>query len=431
MGRVRGETLIFIFEGCELDLDRYELRRDGAVEPVEPQVFDVLALLVRERGRVVRKDELLDMVWGSRYVSESALTSRVKAARRAIGDDGRAQRLIRTVHSRGYQFVGTVTERAAGQPPPGAGGPTAETSTARPGDVAGPARSLPAQQIRFCTAGDGTRLAYATIGSGPPLVKAANWLSHLDYDWESPVWRHWLVELSRRFRLVRYDERGCGLSDWEISRFCFDDWVEDLETVVDALGLDRFPLLGISQGGPVAIAYAVRHPERVSHLVLLGTFARGRRRRARTQEELELTEARIALVRLAWGRPDPTYRQTFVARFLPDATQEQWRAFDELQRRTTSPENAWRFLDEFANIDVTDLAPKLTVPTLILCSRREPDDVFEQSRLLSALIPGGRLVPLDSANHLLPEQDPAWRHFLTEIDEFLAVRGAFTRPTGG
>jgi pimeloyl-ACP methyl ester carboxylesterase/DNA-binding winged helix-turn-helix (wHTH) protein len=397
--------LIFAFDRCELDLDRYELRRDGAVEPVEPQVFDVLTVLVREHGRVVRKDELLDLVWGSRYVSESAVTSRVKAARRAIGDDGRTQRLIRTVHGRGYQFVGTVTERTAGQPEPGAD----------------PGLSLPAQQIRFCTARDGTRLAYATIGSGPPLVKVANWLSHLDYDWESPVWRHWLVELSHRFHLVRYDERGCGLSDWDISRFRFEDWVEDLETVVDALGLDRFPLLGISQGGPVAIAYAVRHPERVSHLVLHGTFARGRRKRARTPEELELAETRINLVRLGWGRPDPTYRQTFVARFLPEATQEQWRAFDELQRRTTSPENAWRFVDEFADIDVSDLAPKVTVPTLILCSRREPDDMFEQSRLLGALIPGSRLVPLDSANHLLPEQDPAWRHFLTEIDEFLGV----------
>jgi pimeloyl-ACP methyl ester carboxylesterase/DNA-binding winged helix-turn-helix (wHTH) protein len=405
--------LIFVFDRCELDLDRYELRRDGAVEPVEPQVFDVLAVLVRERGRVVRKDELLDLVWGSRYVSESAVTSRVKSARRAVGDDGRAQRLIRTVHGRGYQFVGTVTEL-----------------TARAGDAEGPGPALPPQQIRFCTARDGTRLAYATIGSGPPLVKAANWLSHLDYDWESPIWRHWLVELSHRFRLVRYDERGCGLSDWEISRFCFEDWVEDLETVVDALGLDRFPLLGISQGGPVAIAYAVRHPARVSHLVLHGTFARGRRKRARTPEELELTETRINLVRLGWGRPDPTYRQTFVARFLPDATQEQWRAFDELQHRTTSPENAWRFVNEFANIDVSALAPKLTVPTLILCSRREPDDVFEQSRLLSALVPGSRLVPLDSANHLLPEQDPAWRHFLAELDDFLDVTGTVARPTG-
>ena len=253
-------------------------------------------------------------------------------------------------------------------------------------------------------------------------MKAANWLSHLAYDWESPVWRHWLAELSRRFRLVRYDERGCGLSDWDIGRFSFEDWVDDLEAVVDAAGLDRFPLLGISQGGPVAIAYAVRHPERVTHLVLLGSFAQGRRKSARTPDELALAEAHIEIVRLGWGRPDPTYRQIFVARFLPEATQEQWRSFDELQQRSTSPDNAWRFVDEFANIDVTNLAPKLTVPTLIMCSRREPGNRFEQSRLLAALIPNSRLVPLDSSNHLLPERDPAWKHFLAEIDRFLPSR---------
>jgi pimeloyl-ACP methyl ester carboxylesterase len=393
--------LIFAFGDCELDLDRFELRRAGRLRPVEPQVFDLLAVLIRERHRVVPKEELLDTVWGNRFVSESALTSRIKAARQAIGDDGRSQRLIRTAHGRGYQFTAPVEQAA--QPEP----------------VAGLSPAPPEQEIRFATAGDGTRLAYATSGAGPPLVKAANWLSHLGYDWESPVWRHWLAELSRRFRLVRYDERGCGLSDWDIGRFSFEDWVDDLEAVVDAAGLDRFPLLGISQGGPVAIAYAVRHPERVSHLVLLGSFAQGRRMSARTSDERALAEAHIEIVRLGWGRPDPTYRQIFVARFLPEATQEQWRSFDELQRRSTSPDNAWRFVDAFASIDVTNLAPKLTVPTLIMCSRREPDNRFEQSRLLAALIPNSRLVPLDSANHLLPEHDPAWKHFLAEIDRFL------------
>jgi pimeloyl-ACP methyl ester carboxylesterase len=393
--------LIFAFGDCEFDLDRFELRRAGRLRPVEPQVFDLLAVLIRERRRVVPKEELLDTVWGNRFVSESALTSRVKAARQAIGDDGRSQRLIRTAHGRGYQFVAPVDEAAQSDA------------------AASVSPAPPIQEIRFCTTGDGTRLAYATSGAGPPLVKAANWLSHLDYDWDSPVWRHWLAELSRRFRLIRYDERGCGLSDWDIGRFSFGDWVDDLEAVVDAAGLDRFPLLGISQGGPVAIAYAVRHPERVSHLVLLGSYAQGRRKRARTSDELDLAEARIDVVRLGWGRPDPTYRQIFVARFLPDATQEQWRSFDELQRRSTSPDNAWRFVDEFANIDVTNLAPKLTMPTLIMCSRREPDNAFEQSRMLAALIPKSRLVPLNSSNHLLPERDPAWKHFLAEIDRFL------------
>ena len=396
--------MIFVFSDCQLDLDRFELRRAGRLRPVEPQVFDLLAVLVRERHRVVPKEELLDTVWGNRFVSESALTSRVKAARRAIGDDGHSQQLIRTARGRGYQFVAPVDEAA--QPDP----------------AATPAPAPPAQEIRFCTTGDGIRLAYAVSGAGPPLVKAANWLSHLAYDWESPVWRHWLTELSCRFRLVRYDERGCGLSDWDIARFSFEDWVDDLEAVVDAAGLDRFPLLGISQGGPVAIAYAVRHPERVTQLVLLGSFAQGRRKSARTPDEFALAEAHIEIVRLGWGRPDPTYRQIFVARFLPEATQEQWRSFDELQQRSTSPDNAWRFVGEFADIDVTNLASKLTVPTLIMCSRREPGNRFEQSRLLAALIPNSRLVPLDSSNHLLPERDPAWKHFLAEIDRFLPSR---------
>jgi DNA-binding winged helix-turn-helix (wHTH) protein/pimeloyl-ACP methyl ester carboxylesterase len=419
--------VIFEFDGAELDLGRYQLRRGGEVVPVEPQVFDLLALLLRERHRVVSKEELLDTVWGNRYVTESALTSRVKAARRAIGDDGRGQRLIRTVHGRGYQFVGDVTEQSPtpvaakalpSVPPAIEAGPTAGEPSSTTLAPAPPAR-LPSQQIRFCTAADQTRLAFATIGSGPPLVKAANWLSHLDYDWESPVWYHWLRDLSARYLLLRYDERGCGLSDWDVEDFTLDSWVADLETVVDAAGLDRFPLLGISQGGPVAIAYAVRHPERVSHLVLLGSFAQGRLKRARTNAEADLARTRQNLVRFGWGQPDPVYRATFVARFLPEGTQEQWRAFDELQRRSTSPENAYRFVAAFDDLDVTHLAPQVSVPTLVLGARREPERMFDQSRVLAGLIPGSRLVALDSANHLLPEQDPAWPQFLAEIDAFL------------
>ena len=408
--------MIYAFDDCELDLRRYELRRDGVVRRIEPQVFDVLLLLVRERDRVVTKEEILDAVWGDRFVSESALTSRIKALRQALGDDGKGQRLVRTVRGRGYQFIADVDER---------GGPPTVTPTAlAPGEP-------PPQEIRFCTTDDGVRLAYATMGAGPPLVKVANWLSHLDYDRESVVWRHWLTELSRRHRLVRYDERGCGLSDWEVPEFSFDAWVRDLETIVDTAGIDRFPLLGISQGGAVAIAYAVRHPERVSHLVLLGSFARGRSRRAATPEERELEAARSEIVRLGWGRPDPVYRQMFAARFLPEGTQEEWRAFDELQRRSTSPENAWRFVREFSDIDITGIAPQVSVPTLVACARNEPDDVFEQSRELASLIPGSTLLPLDSCNHLLPERDPAWPRFLAAMEAFLADTTTGVTASGG
>jgi pimeloyl-ACP methyl ester carboxylesterase/DNA-binding winged helix-turn-helix (wHTH) protein len=399
---VRLSPVIYAFGGCELDLERFELRRDGVARRIEPQVFDVLVLLVRQRERVVSKEEILDTVWGDRFVSESALTSRIKALRQAVGDDGRGQRIVRTVHRRGYQFAAEVVERADGS---------------RAGTA--PVAELPAQEIRFCTTSDGVRLAYAIMGSGPPLVKVANWLTHLDYDRETVVWRHWLAELSARYRLVRYDERGCGLSDWEVADLSFDAWVRDLETVVDAAGLERFPLLGISQGGPVAVAYAVRHPERVSRLVLHGTFAQGRRRRAVSQDELDLHDARDEIVRLGWGRPEPQYRHVFVSRFLPEGTQEEWRHFDELQRRSTSAENAWRLIRAFAEIDITDLAPLVTVPTLIACGRREPERQFEQSRLLASLIPGSRFVPLDTCNHVMPERDPAWLHFLAELEAFV------------
>jgi pimeloyl-ACP methyl ester carboxylesterase/DNA-binding winged helix-turn-helix (wHTH) protein len=394
--------VIYAFGECELDVDRFELRRDGTVCKVEPQVFDVLALLVRERGRVVTKEEILDTVWGDRFVSESALTSRIKALRRAVGDTGKTQQIVRTVHGRGYQFVAETGERTDGR-----------RSSTEP-------VALPQQEIRFCTTADGVRLAYATMGEGPPLVKAANWLTHLDYDRETVVWRHWLAGLSRHHRLVRYDERGCGLSDWDVPDFSLDAWVHDLETVIDAAGLDKFALLGISQGGAVAISYAVRNPERVSHLVLLGSFAQGRRKRARTSEDAELVEAYIELTRLGWGRPDPQFRHMFMSRFLPEGTQEEWQEFDELQRRSTSAGNAWRFLNEFADIDVTDIATRVSVPTLVACARREPGDVFEESRRLASLIPGSRMLPLDSCNHLLPERDPAWPHFLAEVEAFLA-----------
>ena len=159
----------------------------------------------------------------------------------------------------------------------------------------------PRQSIRFCTSNDGTRIAFAESGDGPPLIKAANWLSHLEFDWDSPVWRHWLVELSRTHRLVRYDERGCGLSDWNVEDLSFEAWLRDLELVVDATGLERFPLLGISQGASIAIAYAVKYPERVSHLVLHGGYARGRALRSASEGQRESAELMLKLMEMGWG----------------------------------------------------------------------------------------------------------------------------------
>jgi pimeloyl-ACP methyl ester carboxylesterase len=276
------------------------------------------------------------------------------------------------------------------------------------------------QQIRFCRTADEVTLAYACSGSGPPLVKAANWLTHVDHDWNSPVWRHWLVELSRRHQLIRYDERGCGLSDWDIKPATFDSWVQDLETVVDSAGLDRFPLLGISQGGPVAVAYAARHPERVTRLVLYGTYVQGRLPRATTEEARREHALQVELARLGWGRDEPAFRQVFTSQFMPGASRELWDQFNDLQRKTTSPENAAVVLDLSGTIDVTEEARQVQAPTLVLHARDDRRPPFSQGRLMASLIPGSRFVALESCNHILLADEPAWPVFVSEVESFLA-----------
>ncbi|MET0147305.1 MAG: alpha/beta fold hydrolase [Ilumatobacteraceae bacterium] len=390
------------------------------VEHVEPQVFDVLLYLVRHRDRVVTKAELLDNVWGDRFVSESALASRLKSARRGVGDDGSAQRVIRTVFGRGYQFVAPVEERATA--PSGAAAPAGAPPVVDGPPVAPPRHAASLHQsIRFCTAADGARIAYATMGTGPVLVKAANWLTHLDYDFENPVWRHWLGGLADQRTLVRYDERGCGLSDWNVDRFRFDDWVDDLELVVDAVGLDRFPLLGLSQGAAVAVAFAARHPERVTKLVLVGAYGRGRLVRATTDDERREAALDLEVARVGWGRDDPSFRQVFTSQFLPDGTREQWEEFNELQRRTTSAHNAVRFLETFGQIDVTGIAAQVECPTLMLHARDDRRVPLASARELATLIPGCQLVSLPSRNHILTSTEPAWAMFLDEVDRFLAA----------
>jgi pimeloyl-ACP methyl ester carboxylesterase len=390
---------VYQFEDCQVNPRRFELRRGGEVVHVEPQVFTLLAHLIEHRDRVVAKTELLDAVWGDRYVSDSALTSRVKMLRRAVGDDGTRQRVIATVHGIGYRFVAEVTE------------------SPRSAEVV----DRPAQRIRYSESADGVHVAYALSGTGPPLVKAANWLTHLDLEWSSPIWAHWLDGLARHHRLVRYDERGCGLSDWNVPDLSFDAWVDDLELVVDAAGLDTFPLLGVSQGGAVAIAYAARHPERVTGLVLVGAYCRGRLARATTDAEREEAALDLQLARIGWRHDDPSFRQVFASQFLPDGSRALWDAFNDLQRATTSTENVLRFLEEFARIDVSSLAPRVRCPTLILHSRGDLRVPRAQARELAALIPDSELRFLNSRNHILTAGEPAWPVFLTEVDRFLAA----------
>jgi len=420
---------IFSFGDYTLDSARYQLSCAGDPIRIEPRAFDLLRVLLEQRDRVVTKPELLDQVWHTTFVSDAALTTALRTVRRAIGDSGTEQRMIRTVHGRGYQFVADVETADApvgssdAVAPAGAIGTepaTAPASAVAPTTTASALDGRDRQSIQYCAAADGARIAYATVGEGPVLLKAANWITHLDLEWDSPVWSHWLHGLARGRTLVRYDERGCGMSDWQVPGFGFEDWVADLETVVAATGLERFPLLGVSQGAAVAVSFAARHPEKVSHLILAGGYVLGRLLRARDDAERAEAALDIDLARVGWGRQDPSFMRVFASQFLPHGTHEQWDDFTDFQRRTTSPENAVRFLEEFARIDVEDEAPQVECPTLILHSRDDVRVPADQARELASLIPNSRLVLLDSASHLIAEDEPAWPEFLGHIDDFLA-----------
>jgi class 3 adenylate cyclase/pimeloyl-ACP methyl ester carboxylesterase len=276
------------------------------------------------------------------------------------------------------------------------------------------------QEIRFCAAPDGVQLAYSTIGQGPPLVKTGNWMTHLEFDLESPIWRHLYRELAKAHTLIRYDTRGNGLSDRAVDDISFDALVRDLETVVDAASVERFALFGISQGCAVSIAYAVRHPERVSHLVLYGGFSVGRNRRARTAAEREEHEAMLTLMRLGWGQANPAFRQLFTSQFIPGGTKEQADWFNELQRLTASPETAVRLVEATADTDLTALLPRVGVPTLVMHARDDARVPFDAGRRMAAGIPGARFVPLEGRNHLFLETEPAFRQFLEATRAFLA-----------
>jgi len=396
----------FLFGDYVLDLERRELRRGGDLVQVEPQVFDLLAYLVAHRDRVASKDDLLAAVWHGRIVSESTLTSRITAARHAIGDSGEQQRFIRTVSRRGFRFVGEVRE----QPP--------AVPAAKPDHA-------PAQEVSFCRTAEGINLAVAVCGHGLPVVKTANWMNHVEFDWQSPVWSPLLRRLAEQFRLIRYDERGTGLSDWDVADISFETFVRDLETVVDALRLDRFALFGNAQGAAVAIVYAVRHPERVSRLVLSGGYAQGWRARG-NPAEIEGRKALLKLIEVGWGQDNPAFRQVFTSLMIPGGTLEQAQWVNDLQRVSTSPKNAARLLQVFGEIDVTQFLPRVTAPTLVLHSRGDSPCPFEQGLMLARGIPNARFVALESRNNVILSHEPTWGRSADEICAFLAEDRAYS-----
>lgn len=277
------------------------------------------------------------------------------------------------------------------------------------------------QSARFLTTGDGVTLAWAASGRGPALVKAANWLTDIEYDWESPVWRHWTKFLAAHFRYIRYDERGCGLTDRDVGDLSFPRWVEDLESVIRASApAEPFVLLGISQGAATAVAYAARHPEKVSHLVLYGGFAVG----ARGFDDAaytKISDALRELVRVGWGTDNPAFRQVFTSRFIPQGSGEQIEWFNDLCRRTTTPELAYRLFTVRSRIDVRDLLPRVSVPTLVIHADADQVIPLEQARKMAREIPGAEFVQVQSRNHILLANEEAWREFREVVLRFTGL----------
>ena len=389
----------YSFSNCVLDADRHLLIRDGKQINVEPQVFDLLHLLVRNAGVLVTRDQIIEEVWGGRIVSESSISARTNAARKAVGDNGKEQSIVKTVPRRGLQLRTPVTLDGEEKP----------TAASAPIDR---------QRVRFATSHDGTKIAYATSGSGPKILRAGHFLTHLEMDWNSVIWRPYLDALGRDHTLIRYDQRGTGLSDPVLCSQDLENHVADLEAVADAAELERFPLVALSQGVPVAVRFAAKYPERVSGLVLYGGYTEGRALRDGGQSS-EAADAMLTLMREGWGKPESAFMGAFTSLFCPGASQEQLADLVNMQLASTLPENAGRIRMAIDRFTVVDQLENIHVPTLVIHSRNDSVHPLSEGHKLASNIPNAELVVLESANHILLPGEPAWSEWARETLEFL------------
>lgn len=401
--------MTFLFGDMVLDSERRELRSGSALIPIEPQVFDILDFLIRNRDRVVSKDDLLTAIWGGRLVSDSAIAARINAARRALGDSGEQQHWIRTIARKGFRFVGDVSEDV---------GSRSLTSGAKAPDQQAPNGISRDQEITFCRTKDGVDLAIASAGRGMPLVRPCRWFTHVEHEWHNPFRADLYHFLADRFRLIRYDGRCNGLSDWDVADVSFEALQHDLDTVVDALGLRSYALLGISQGSSLSIAHAVRYPERVSKMVLHGGYALGWSKRA-PRRGLDV-KTFLTLMREGWGDEHSAFQKMLCTGMLPNASAEMIRWLAELQRAASSPENTVRLRGTFDEIDVIALLPEVSVPTLVMHCRHDNLVPFEEGRRIATLIPNAKFVSLESENHVPLPGEPAWQKFIAEMEAFLS-----------
>jgi len=399
--------VIYRFNQCTLDTERYQLSLLDDPVSVEPLVFDLLVYLVENRDRVVTRDELLDKLWEGKVVTDSALGARLKDARKAVQDSGSKQEVIKTFHGRGYQFIAEATVETANLP-------ALETPVLPKVDI-GLADQSP---VRFCSSADGVRIAHAKVGKGYPIVAVGSWMSHLEEDWSNPTWGHYIGNLARDFTVIRYDQRGNGMSEWDNVDISFDKMVDDLKAVIDCYDYEKVALFGPSQATSVSIAYAQQYPEKVSHLILHGAYARGRCKRG-NPEGIEESKALVTLIRQSWGRDNPMVRQMMTSLFMPDATQEESAWFNEFQRTCGPGENLARFRELFDDIDVSNLLAEINIPTLVVQCVGDSVAPLSEGKLIASRIPGARLVTLNSNNHLVFANEPGFQRFLDAVHDFM------------
>jgi pimeloyl-ACP methyl ester carboxylesterase len=399
----------YFFGNYVLDVDERRLLRENEEIRLRGKLFDTLRVLVENAGKLIRKDAFMESVWPDSVVEDNNLDYCISQLRKLLDP----AKYIETVPRHGYRFTAEVTTLS----------PTRRLVRLQPADQS---HDVPDQQVQFFTTSDGARIAYHVGGQGPVLVRTIHWLNHLDFEWKTPLRRQWLSEIMCHNTLVRYDQRGSGLSDWNISDFSFERTVRDFEELVDAAGLEKFSILGGCQGAAVGIAYAVRHPERVNKLVINGTFANGWP--APGPGAQEHLEAMLTLIRSGWGRDNPAFRQLWTTLFRPDADSVEVAWLNELQRITSSPENAARMIAEFPNIKILDMLPKISCPTLVLHSRDDGAVPVQEGKLIAARIRGARFVELPSRSHMVAPGDTGWEQLVQEFAAFMGWNQETVEP---
>jgi pimeloyl-ACP methyl ester carboxylesterase/DNA-binding winged helix-turn-helix (wHTH) protein len=395
--RTTGSPRMLSFDRFTLDLQRCALLREQEEIRLRPKSFDVLRYLAEHPGPLVPKEELIQAIWPSVSVTDDSLVQCIRDIRTALSDH--PHRIIRTVPRRGYLFAAAVSGESLASP--------LSSDAARD------------QAITFCRTPDGVNIAVASAGRGKPLILLSTWLNHIEYEWQHPVRAPLLYFLADRFRLIRFDVRGVGLSDRDAADISFRGVERDLETVLDALDLRCPALMGIAPGAPAAIAHAVRHPERVSKLVLHGAYALGRNRRHSPQQR-EMADALVALMQQGWGDEHSAFMRMFSARYLPSGSPEQITLMAKLAYLATSRENALKLMIESYEIDVVDLLPKVSVPTLVLHCQHDSVVPFDEGRRVAMSIPNARFISLESENHIPLPGEPAWAKFTGEVMAFLS-----------